>query len=179
MVLFHDLNFYYFEEKMLYNYGHLLIKQISLYRIPPYGGHGLVEPIVFAIASFHCTAPEINISPVLDIVSGSRHFVQVTRNSYRSSVSKFENLPVNVTGRKRILWITHEIVSDSDRWLAVVSCTAVVGSYKNKIVPCSKYTNLNYFFTNSFEQSKPKLWKDFWFLFFPIFGIIVYYLLVF
>ena len=64
-------------------------------------------------------APEMNILPVPDIVSGSRHFVPVTRNSCRSSVYdtllKFENLPVNVTGRKRILWITHEIVSDSDR----------------------------------------------------------------
>ena len=40
-----------------------------------------------------------------DIVSGSRHFVPVTRNSYRSSVYdillKFEKLPVNVTGRNK------------------------------------------------------------------------------
>ena len=65
------------------------------------------------------TAPEINISPVSDIVSGSRHFVRVTRNWCRSSVYdillKFENLPVIVTGRKRILSVTHEIVPDSDR----------------------------------------------------------------
>ena len=65
------------------------------------------------------TAPEMNISPVLDIVSGSRHFVPVTRNSCWSSVYdvllKFEKLPVIVTGRKRILSVTHEIVSDSDR----------------------------------------------------------------
>ena len=32
------------------------------------------------------SAPEINISPVPDIVSGSRQFVPVTRNSCRSSV---------------------------------------------------------------------------------------------
>ena len=65
-------------------------------------------------------APEINISPVPDIVSG-RHFVPVSRNSCRSSVYdillKFENLPVIVTGRKRILSVTHEIVPDSDRRL--------------------------------------------------------------
>ena len=64
-------------------------------------------------------APEINIRPVPDIVSGSLHFVPVTRNSCRSSVydilSKFENLPVIVTDRKRILSVTHEIVPDSDR----------------------------------------------------------------
>ena len=66
-----------------------------------------------------CTVPEINILPVPDIMSGSRHFVLVTRNSCRSSVYdvllKFENLPVIVTGRKRILLVTHEIVPDSDR----------------------------------------------------------------
>ena len=55
--------------------------------------------------------PEINISPVTDVVSGSRHFVTVTLNSYRSPVYdillKFENLQVIVTGRKRILSVTH------------------------------------------------------------------------
>ena len=65
------------------------------------------------------TAPEINISPVQDIVSGSRHFMPVTRNSCRSSVYdillKFENLPVIMTGRKQILSVTNEIVPDSDR----------------------------------------------------------------
>ena len=75
------------------------------------------------------SAPEINISPVPDIVSGSQHFVPVTRNSCRSSVYdillKFENLPVIVTGRKRILSVTHEIVSDSGRWPAVISCTGI------------------------------------------------------
>ena len=75
------------------------------------------------------TVPEINISPVTDNVSGSRHFVPVTRNLCRSSVYdillKFENLPVIVTGRKRILSITHGIVPDSDRWPAVISCTAL------------------------------------------------------
>ena len=64
-------------------------------------------------------APEINISPVPDIVSISRHFVPVTRNLCRSSVYdillKFENLSVIVSGRKRILSVTHEIVPDSDR----------------------------------------------------------------
>ena len=76
------------------------------------------------------TEPEINTSPLLDIVSGSRYFVPVTRNSYRSSVYvillKFENLPVIVTGRKRILSVTNEIVPDSDRLPAVISCTALV-----------------------------------------------------
>ena len=61
----------------------------------------------------------MNISPVLDIVSGSRHFVPVTRISCRSSVYdillKFENLLVIVTGRKQILSVTHQIVWDSDR----------------------------------------------------------------
>ena len=75
------------------------------------------------------TAPEINISPVPDIVSGSRHFVPVTRNLCRSFVYdtllKFENLSVIVTGRKRILSVTHEIVPDSDRWPVVISCTAL------------------------------------------------------
>ena len=41
------------------------------------------------------TAPEINICPVPDMVSGSRHFVRVTRNLCWSSVYdillKFEN----------------------------------------------------------------------------------------
>ena len=64
------------------------------------------------------SAPEIYISPVPDIVSGSRQFVLVTRNSCRSSVYaillKFENLPVIVTGRKQILSVTHEMVPDSD-----------------------------------------------------------------
>ena len=83
--------------------------------------------------------PEINISPVADIVSGSRHFVPVTRNMCRSSVYdillKFENMPVIVTGRKRILSVTHEIVPDSDRWPAVISCTALnVSSSKNMVI---------------------------------------------
>ena len=64
-------------------------------------------------------APEMNILSVPDIASGSRHFVPVTCNSCRSPVFdillKFENLPVIVTGRKRILSVTHEIVPDSDR----------------------------------------------------------------
>ena len=68
---------------------------------------------------YRTAAPEINISPVPDIESGSRHFVPVTCNSCRSSLYdillKFENLPVIVTGRKRILSVTHEIVPDSDR----------------------------------------------------------------
>ena len=71
--------------------------------------------------------PEINISPVPNTMSGSRHFVPVTRNLCRSSVYDilltFENLPVIATGRKRILSVTHEIVPDSDRWPAVISCT--------------------------------------------------------
>ena len=77
------------------------------------------------------TAPEINISSVPDIVSDSRYFVLVTRNSCRSPVYdmllKFENLPVIVTGRKRILSVTHEIVPDSNQWLAVISCTWLGG----------------------------------------------------
>ena len=64
-----------------------------------------------------------------DIVYGSRHFVPVTRNLCRSSIYdtslKFENLPVIVTGRKRILSVTHEIVPESDRSPAVVSCTVL------------------------------------------------------
>ena len=68
--------------------------------------------------SFLISAPEINISPVPDIVSGSRHFVPYTHNLCRSSVHdillKFKNLPVIVTGRKRILSVTYEIVPDSD-----------------------------------------------------------------
>ena len=64
-------------------------------------------------------APAIHISPVPDIVSGSWHFVPVTRDSCRSSVYnillKFENLPVIVTNRKRILSVAHEIVPDGDR----------------------------------------------------------------
>ena len=90
----------------------------------------------------HCdqnnsSAPEINISPVPDTMTGSRHFVQVTHNSCRSSVYdillKFRNLPVIVTGRKRILSVTHEIVPDSDRWPAVISCTGRGGWGKNNL----------------------------------------------
>ena len=62
-------------------------------------------------------------------MSGSQHFVLVTCNLCRSSVYdillKFENLLVIVTGRKRILSVTHEIVLDSDRWPAVISCTGL------------------------------------------------------
>ena len=47
-------------------------------------------------------APEMNISLVPDTVTGSQHFVLVTRNLCQSSVYdillKFENLPVIVTG---------------------------------------------------------------------------------
>ena len=64
-------------------------------------------------------APEINMSTLPDIVSGSRHFVSVTHNLCPSSVYdillEFENLSFIVTGRKRILSVTHEIVADSDR----------------------------------------------------------------
>ena len=67
----------------------------------------------------YITAPEINISLVSDNVSGSRHFVPVTHNLCQSSVYdillKFENLPVILTGRKRILSVTNVIVPDSDR----------------------------------------------------------------
>ena len=83
---------------------------------------------------FVTPAPEISIWPVPDIVYGSRHFVPVTRNSCRSSVYdillRFENLPVIVTGRKRILSVTHEIVPDSDRWLVVISCTVCRSTIK-------------------------------------------------
>ena len=66
------------------------------------------------------TVPEINIwPPVPDIVLSSRHVVPVNLNLCRSSVydilSKFENLSVIVTGEKRILSVTHEIVPESDR----------------------------------------------------------------
>ena len=68
---------------------------------------------------YYYPAPEMNISPVPDIVSGSQNFVPVSGNSCRSSVYdvplKFKNLLVIVTGRKRILSVTHEIVPDSDR----------------------------------------------------------------
>ena len=54
-------------------------------------------------------APEINISPVLDIVSGSRHFVPVTRRcSVYDILLKYENLMVIVTARKPILSVTYE-----------------------------------------------------------------------
>ena len=70
------------------------------------------------------------ISQVLDTMSGSRHFVTVTRNPCWSSVYgillKFENLPVIVSGRKRILSVTREIAPDSDRWPVVISCTVVM-----------------------------------------------------
>ena len=76
------------------------------------------------------TVPQINISPVPDTMSGSRQFVTVTLYTCRSSVYdmllKFEILPVIVTGRKWILSVTHEIVPDSDRWPAVISCTGIV-----------------------------------------------------
>ena len=71
------------------------------------------------ISLFYDPAPEINISPVPDIVSGSLHFVPVTRDSCQSSVYdivlKFENLSVNVNGRKRILSVTYEIMPGGDR----------------------------------------------------------------
>ena len=71
------------------------------------------------VKEIRSAAPEINILTVSDIMSGSRHFVPVTRNSCRSSLYdvllKFENLLVTMTGRKRILSVTHEIVPDSDR----------------------------------------------------------------
>ena len=73
------------------------------------------------------TAPDINILPILDIVSGSLHFLPVTLNLCLSSLYdillNFEHLPVLVTGRKRILLVTHEIMPDSDQWPAVISCT--------------------------------------------------------
>ena len=69
----------------------------------------------------------INVWQVPDIVSDSLKFVPVTPSSWRSSVYdillKFENLPVIVIGRKRILSVKHEIVPDSDLWPAVSSCT--------------------------------------------------------
>ena len=71
------------------------------------------------VKEIRSAAPEINILTVSDIMSGSRHFVPVTRNSCRSSLYdvllKFENLLVTMTGRKRILSVTHEIMPDSDR----------------------------------------------------------------
>ena len=36
-----------------------------------------------------------------------------------------EKLPVIVTGRKRILPVTHKIVPDSDRWPVAISCAAL------------------------------------------------------
>ena len=79
------------------------------------GGKESLKPKILHVIS----APEINISLVSDIVSGSRYFAPVTCNLCRSSVYdillKFENLPVIVTGRKRILSVSHEILLDSDR----------------------------------------------------------------
>ena len=64
-------------------------------------------------------APKINILPVPENMSGRRLIVPVNRNSCRASfydiLFKFENVPVIVTGRKKILSITHEILPDSDR----------------------------------------------------------------
>ena len=73
------------------------------YIIPrkPYEPHDLSYQ---TMNSYPSAAPEINISPVPDIVSDSQHFVPVICDSCRSSVYdillKFENLPVIVTGRK-------------------------------------------------------------------------------
>ena len=39
-------------------------------------------------------------------------------------IIEFERLPVIVTGGKRLLLDTHEIVPDSDRLLAAISCAA-------------------------------------------------------
>ena len=39
---------------------------------------------------------------------------------------KFENMSVIVTGKKRILSVTHEIVPDSDRRPAAISCTVIL-----------------------------------------------------
>ena len=87
------------------------------------------QPLMFA-GSVFMAALEINILPVPVIVSGSLHFVTVTRNSWRSSLHdillKFENLSVIVTSRKRILSVTYGIVPDSDWWPAVISCTVMV-----------------------------------------------------
>ena len=73
------------------------------------------------------SAPEINISPVPDTMTCSRHIVPVKRISFRSSLYdillEFDNLPVIVTGIKRILSVTRDIVPDNDRWPAVISCT--------------------------------------------------------
>ena len=80
----------------------------------------------FSIKSITHTALEINILLMPDTVSDSRRFVPVTRNLCRSSLYdvllKFENLTVIVTGRKRILSVTQEIVPHNDRWPTVISC---------------------------------------------------------
>ena len=59
---------------------------------------------------YRTAAPEINISPVLDLVTCS-----LCPSSVYDILLKFENLPVIVAGRKRIVSVTREIVPDSDR----------------------------------------------------------------
>ena len=76
------------------------------------------------------TATEINISPVPYIVSDSRYFVPVTRNSCRSFVYdillKFENLPVMKSRNRAGQW-------------------PITGSYlmhwHNKTVPCQRFSS--------------------------------------
>ena len=75
---------------------------------------------LLSMIKVHPSAPEINISPVPDIVSGSRRFVPVTRSSYRSQFDTITLKEYNPNLKKRtantmfyitatkvlLLWIT-------------------------------------------------------------------------
>ena len=114
------------------------------------------------ISLFYDPAPEINISPVPDIVSGSLHFVPVTRDSCQSSVYdivlKFENLSVNVNGRKRILSVTYEIMPGGDRWPAVISCTVIWN--KPHVRPYMIDAVLSETLKATLTIKRPQIWKQ-------------------
>ena len=75
---------------------------------------------------FPLSAPEIDISPVPDIVPAvgtSCWFLAICVGLLYMITIEIWNLPVIVTSIKQILSITYEIVPDSDLQQAVISCT--------------------------------------------------------
>ena len=79
----------------------------------------------FKLLTHLYSAPEINISSVPDIVSRSRHFVPVIRNSYRSSVYTVEIWkPTGHCDRQKMNPVGHTW-NRARQWPSVISCTDV------------------------------------------------------
>ena len=87
-------------------------------------GAGIKRAGIRCLETLHFTLLFASAGHRVPAICNSCRSLDSCRSSVYVMLLKFKNLQVIVTGRKRIMSVTHEIVPDSDWWPAVISCTA-------------------------------------------------------